>query len=207
MDTGFSSQYANYIRVCFEGDWPGGFSGRPAQTSYTAMQQWNNKSAEFRVGRILYEGPTGPSDCGFLRYPGQLKLRWVSIGTTGPLMRWGNPGYADNGLEYSSEIQFNSARSGEIWWYGADQNCYPPNCLSDAWTMAAHELGHSLMLAHRPQDGDRAHCVGGYYSTNTASACSGPYGKDVMYANAGDGYRRWLSSDDIGGVRYWYGNL
>lgn len=103
------------------------------------------------------------------------------------------------------------------WWYlTGKQNCVVWNCRPDLFTMAQHETGHTMGLAHRGYSGDPppehpwTWCHGGYDNEQVVAGC--PHtdsrgrlqGRDVMYPAAADGYRRWLTADDIAGINYWY---
>lgn len=102
-------------------------------------------------------------------------------------------------------INFNSSRT--LWWYGANNNCFNTNqnqCAGDAYTIITHEFMHALGFEHTGYPGPNlGTCSGGYWTWEVASACDA-YGERVMFANAGDGYRRFLSPDDKAGLNNLY---
>lgn len=98
-----------------------------------------------------------------------------------------------------------------FWIYGSNNQCiqwYAGFCGPDLFSVISHEFMHVMGLEHPGYPGANiGSCSYGYYWTWQAQEVSGlcdQYGDRVMWAAAADGYRRWLSSDDRGGISALY---
>lgn len=92
--------------------------------------------------------------------------------------------------------------------YNTCQHALNDQCPPYATTVIKHEVGHFLGFGHY-----YGQCYAGYYgsggsytyyySNQTAAACNAD-GEKLMHNNAGDGFFRTHTTDEINGVNAWY---
>jgi len=136
-----------------------------------ALQTWNNVSdASFN---FVYGGATGATDTGFNE---QNEIMWLSSSQDYVAVNWG---WYENETLLESDIAFNDA---DYDW-SASTTC--PSTKMDVENVAAHELGHTLVLLDLYGDADSAKTMYGFVAN-------------------GQTKNRTLHADDIAGIGWIY---
>jgi len=152
-----------------------------------------NRRENMRVAIEQIDQESGGIYLDKVDYDGSCDVHIYSYAYSGAPMRW---------ITSSNSIEINE--NFDFYWPQEASTCVnlPPNnqCLPAAWTTIQHEFLHVLGLEH-PSGGD---CDPGYASWNVTAACDS-IGERVMFSQAGDGYFRNLSADDIAGIVWMYG--
>lgn len=183
------------VEYCFLGTWP--FSTSTAKnTMIAAIENWDTYANNRTFTQVTGSWCT-------------IEIRWTSFAAKG----W--PDTTDarttvneawNGAKYvlaDADMWLNSDHIGDIWSYGASQNCYVVcNYASDLWTITQHEFGHTIGIGHNTTT-NTSYCGHGQLVDRPDLACSGIsdwYTVDIMYVHAGDGYRRYIEADSLGAL-------
>ena len=172
---------------------------------FQAAAQWDSASSELLVNYVAQ------SDCG----SHDITVRKGELGGT-PAQT--NPVASRGAIIDADVVLDHEYTSDELWWGTVDetQQCYvgvggASECKPDAFTIFAHELGHAFGLTHLYYPDEK--CTAGWFSTNTAQACSNGGGRTMSWeagiekqqsnADESSGYRHAsLYSDDVDGINF-----
>jgi hypothetical protein len=182
--------YVGNIRWCINewGSW--GSNGNFIPTINEAFENFDEVMSARTVSRY-----TGGPNCEVEIHVVSFRNKnWTGIARTYMVPT------SNNANIYDSDIYFNGDLTNDFW-FSTNHHVCTVVCSSDRYdlfTIASHEFGHALGLG---ENSSANYCTAGYDTEQAALACTNDFlSLDIMYVNAGDGYRRWITNDTEGGL-------